>query len=70
MEIITMDNEVVKTMMEKIDRIEDTATDAKGQDYFLHDGEKQMPVQTDGSGGMRETENRTLQSQDAGGVQA
>lgn len=29
-----------------------------------------MPVQTDGSGGMRETENRTLQSQDAGGVQA
>lgn len=100
MEIITMDNEVVKTMMEKIDRIadyvfkkdnvpkeeaeilltseeaadlltsEDTATDAKGQDYSLHDGEKQMPVQTDGSGGMRETENRTLQSQDAGGVQA
>lgn len=49
---------------------EDTATDAKGQDYSLHDGEKQMPVQTDGSGGMRETENRTLQSQDAGGVQA
>ena len=102
MEIITMDNEVVKTMMEKIDRIADyvfkkdnvpkeeaeilltseeaadllkistrnTATDAKGQDYSLHDGEKQMPVQTDGSGGMRETENRTLQSQDAGGVQA
>ena len=29
-----------------------------------------MPVQIDGSGGMRETENRTLQSQDAGGVQA
>ena len=51
MEIITMDNEVVKTMMEKIDR---------GQDYSLHDGEKQVPVQTDGSGGMRETENRTL----------
>lgn len=49
---------------------EDTATNAQGQDYSLHDGKKQVPVQTDGSGGMRETENCPLQSEDAGGVQA
>lgn len=49
---------------------EDTATDAQGQDYSLHDGKKQVPVQTDGSGGMRETENCPLQSEDTGGVQA
>lgn len=49
---------------------EDTATDAEGQDYSLHDGKKQVPVQAGGFGGMRETENCPLQSEDAGGVQA
>ena len=89
MEIITMDNEVVKTMMEKIDRIADYVFKKdnvpKEEAEILLTSEEaadllkistrtlqrmRKDVQTDGSGGMRETENRTLQSQDAGGVQA